>query len=103
MSELKYFEHVFVWHSLSDACPKCRQLNQRQWHSQQLYMERLWDPFYGDIWDMHQGSLAHPNCRCQLEVRTAPVSADELLQMLQKLEANLLQLNSELTKLVGET
>jgi len=63
-------KYVFAWHCLSDACEKCQALNGREWHDQDIYQGTLWDIFYGDIWDLNVGiSLAHPNCRCQLEVR----------------------------------
>jgi len=63
-------EYVFAWHALSDACPVCQALNGREWHNQDIFQEVLWDPFYGDIWDLNRNiPLTHPNCRCQLEVR----------------------------------
>jgi len=64
------FEYVFMWHALSDACPVCRGLNGREWRDQDIFQDVLWDPFYGDIWDLNRDiPLTHPNCRCQLEVR----------------------------------
>ena len=69
MSETE-FSYVFAWHSLSDACPKCQRLNGREWRDQDLFANRLYDVFEGDIWDLDAShTLAHPNCRCQLEVR----------------------------------
>ena len=65
-----WLRYVFTWHCLSDACPKCQRLNGREWRDQDLFGDVLWDPFEGDVWDLTgDGSLAHPNCRCQLEVR----------------------------------
>ncbi|MDH5786972.1 MAG: hypothetical protein OEZ40_01590 [Candidatus Bathyarchaeota archaeon] len=68
------FKYIFMWHSLSDACPKCTSLNGREWTEQSIFQETLWDVFYGDIWNLDAGhSLAHGkaqyNCRCQLTVR----------------------------------
>jgi len=67
--------YVFVWHALSDACPKCQRLNGREWRDQDLFQNILWDPVWGNIWNLDADhSLAHGehqyNCRCQLEVRT---------------------------------
>jgi len=62
--------YIFTWHSLSDACPKCQRLNGREYREQDLFQERLYDWMEGDIWDLNANySLAHPKCRCQLEVR----------------------------------
>ena len=66
--------YIFKWNALSDACPKCRRLNGREWRDQNIYQEVLWDPWYGNIWDLYMDhSLAHGtkqyNCRCQLTVR----------------------------------
>lgn len=66
----KIVTYIFVWHCLSDACEKCRALNGREWREQSIFQNTLWDMFFGDIWDLNvDHSLAHPNCRCQLEVR----------------------------------
>jgi len=66
--------YVFTWHSLSDACPKCRSLNGQEFRDQDLFQQRLFSHIWGDIWDLDADhSLAHGeqqyNCRCQLEVR----------------------------------
>jgi len=62
--------YVFSWRALSDACPKCQALNGQEWNDQDLFQNTLWDPIYGDIWNLDADhTLAHPNCRCQLEVR----------------------------------
>ncbi len=63
--------YVFVWHCLSDACPKCQSLNGHEWHDQDIFQETLWDAIWGNLWDFNSDhTLSHPNCRCQLEVRT---------------------------------
>lgn len=63
-------EYVFVWHALSDACPICRTLNGHEFHDQNLYQNVLWHPIYGNVWNLDADRTgAHPNCRCQLEVR----------------------------------
>jgi len=69
-----YISYVFAWHSLSDACDKCKKLDGREWHDQNIYQGRLWDYIYGDVWNLDGNhSMAHGmyqyNCRCQLEVR----------------------------------
>jgi len=62
--------YVFMWHSLSDACEKCRHLNGREWRDQDLFQQVLWDPIWGNLWNLDTDQkLTHPNCRCQLEVR----------------------------------
>jgi hypothetical protein len=66
--------YVFTWHALSDACPKCQNLNGKEWHDQDIFQEILWDPIWGNLWNLDLNhSLAHGrkqyNCRCQLEVR----------------------------------
>jgi hypothetical protein len=66
--------YVFAWHALSDACPKCQNLNGREWHDQDLFQGVLWDPIWGNVWNLDADhSMAHGdfqyNCRCQLEVR----------------------------------
>jgi len=64
------FSYVFVWHALSDACPKCRSLNGQEFRDQNLFQETLFSHIWGDIWDLNADhTLAHPNCRCQVEVR----------------------------------
>lgn len=71
MTDTEYgLTYIFMWHSLSDACPKCRHLDGKEWRDQDLYQDVLWDYFFGNIWDLNANHpLTHPNCRCQLEVR----------------------------------
>lgn len=69
-----YITFTFMWHSLSDACPQCANLNGRIWEGQSIYQDTLWDPIWGDIWDLNiDMSLTHGGtgvyCRCQLEVQ----------------------------------
>lgn len=62
--------YIFTWQALSDACPKCRSLNGKEYRDQNIYQNTLWDVIWGDIWDLNADhSLTHPNCRCQLTVR----------------------------------
>jgi len=67
------FTYIFMWNSLSDACPRCRALNGREWQDQDLFADVLIDPQFGPIWDLNQDiSLMHGasgTCRCQLTVR----------------------------------
>lgn len=87
--------YVFAWHALSDACPKCQKLNGREWHDQDIFQNTLWDPIYGDIWNLDASqTLAHPNCRCQLEVRVEPSTTFE--SDLEILKAELLLLRDEI-------
>ena len=62
--------YTFAWHALSDSCPKCQHLDGREWPEQNIYQNTLFDYLFGDVWDLNNDhSLAHPNCRCQLELR----------------------------------
>lgn len=78
--------YTFVWHSLSDACPKCQDLNGRQFFEQDIFQNTLKDSVYGDIWNLDADhTLAHPNCRCQLEVHAKPSNIlEENLGMLKE-------------------
>ena len=77
----KSYTTVFMWHSLSDACPKCRSLNGHEWREQDLFQNTLWDAVWGDVWNLNADySLAHPNCRCQLEVRVE-VKLEEIAEL----------------------
>ena len=62
--------YVFTWYTNPDAKDlKCRSLNGRQWRDQDLYAPFLFDVEWGPVWDLNSDtSLAHPNCRCRLEV-----------------------------------
>jgi len=63
-------KYILTWHALTDACPKCQHLNGQEYQDQDIFQETLWDPIWGNIWDfITDHTLAHPNCRCQLEVR----------------------------------
>lgn len=69
----EYINYVFLWHSLADACLKCRSLNGQEFHDQDLFQHVLWSPIWGDIFDLDLGlPLTHGgpgnNCRCQCEV-----------------------------------
>jgi len=66
--------YIFKWNALSDACPKCQTLNGREWHDQSIFQGVLWDPIWGNVWNLDADySMAHGahryNCRCQLAVR----------------------------------
>ena len=88
-------ENVFAWHALNDACPKCRALNGKEWRNQDLFQNVLWDAIWGDIWDLvADHTLAHPNCRCQLEVRFEPVANRDVKQMLREAKGLLTELTS---------
>lgn len=70
MSSHEFVTYVFTWHALTDACSKCRYLDGKEYRDQDVFQSVLWDHFWGDIWNLNAGySLAHPHCRCQVEVR----------------------------------
>ena len=88
MTTPEYISYIFAWHSLGDACPKCQRLNGREWRDQDLFQNTLWDSFEGNIWNLDADhTLAHPNCRCQLEVRvhTTPLTEEILLTLKEEL------------------
>jgi len=77
--------YIFKWNALSDACPKCRSLNAREYQKDQIYNDIVWDGQWGNIWNLSVGhSLAHPNCRCQLALRveTRPCTIQDALEQL---------------------
>ncbi len=67
--------YIFVWHTAGNPCPEqCAPLNGREWYDQDIFQDVLWDPIWGDLYDLNAGyPLTHGgtgrNCRCQLEVR----------------------------------
>lgn len=67
--------YIFKWNALSDACPKCRRLNGREFYDQDINQGVLWGLGEGEIWNLDADhSMAHCkhsacNCRCQLAVR----------------------------------
>jgi hypothetical protein len=87
-----YIEYLFHWSSLADACPKCRSLNGKVWHGQNLFNPTLRDDVYGDIWDLNADvSLMHGasgTCRCHLQVEVIFNEAKflESLQLIEKIE-----------------
>ncbi len=82
MSETFQFNHkfTFVWHTTwMNPCPRCQSLNGRVFTDQDLFQHTLWDPIYGDLWDLDNDfPLIHPNCKCVLEVQYTS-SIDDLL------------------------
>lgn len=77
------FDHrfTFIWHTTwARPCEICGALNGRTWTDQSLYQHTLWDPFYGDLWDLDNDfPLTHPNCKCVLEVQYTS-TLEELLK-----------------------
>lgn len=62
--------YTFLWHSMGDACPKCRSLNGQEFGDQDIYQKMLYSPVWGDLMDLDTGYLfTHPHCRCQTEVK----------------------------------
>lgn len=82
MSETFQFNHkfTFTWYTTwMEPCEKCKSLNGRTFTDQDLYEHTLWDPIYGDLWDLDNDyPLIHPNCKCILEVEYT-ATLDELL------------------------
>jgi len=103
------FSYIFTWHAFSDACRKCRYLDGKEWTDQDLFQEVLWDPIWGDIWDLTAShSLAHGkqayNCRCQLTVRVE-VDWDkwrELNELRNSLSSNIREAREEVKDLKME-
>jgi hypothetical protein len=69
-------KYLFTWHALGDACEQCANLNGREWTDQDLYQNTIYDPVWGDVWDLnidfpltHGGTGAF--CRCKLTVTVA--------------------------------
>ena len=62
--------YVFVWHLGGvKPCRKCIALSGRAYREQDLFEHALVDPEFGPIWNLDGDvSLAHPNCKCHLEV-----------------------------------
>lgn len=82
MSKQAGITYIFMWHSLTDACPKCQMLNGHEWYEQDLFQDILWDPLFGNLWDLNNDiPLTHSHCRCQLEVRVE-LNLDQLPSML---------------------
>jgi len=93
MSDVVSF--TFTWHALSDACDKCQRLNGKEYPERDIFENTLWDPVWGDIWNFDADhTLAHPNCRCQLEVRVKP--SETLEEDLEMLKVELLLLRDEI-------
>ena len=99
MAEVE-LDYIFTWHALSDACPKCRSLNGKEYRNPDVYRSTVWDAVWGDIWHLDRGhSLAHPNCRCQLEVTSVSVDAERLFA---ELKQELLKLKDVLLERLGK-
>jgi hypothetical protein len=65
----QYVTYSFLWHSMNDACVKCRSLNGEIFEDQDIFQKMLFSPIWGDLMDLDTGYLfTHPNCRCQVEV-----------------------------------
>lgn len=65
--------YVFKWVTSKvepeKTCERCRNLNGKEWHGQDLFQDEIWDEMHGGIWDLNANhSILHPHCRCKLEV-----------------------------------
>ena len=91
--------YVFTWHALTDACRKCRYLNgQRFTDPENMHGDVLWSPVWGDIWDFKANhTLAHPNCRCQLELSEINV---DMAQVFGELKQVMLELKQSLQEMM---
>jgi len=64
-------KYTFTWYTYWDnkVCQKCRNLDGKTWHDQDLFASQLMDEVLGPVWDLDADqTLAHPNCRCHIEV-----------------------------------
>jgi hypothetical protein len=82
MSDIPTFDHrfKFTWHTnWLEPCRKCQGLNGKTFDGTSVYEGALYDPIWGDVWDITTDtSMAHPNCKCFLEV-TYEATIEELL------------------------
>jgi hypothetical protein len=69
------FNHQFrfIWHThwshIEDINEICSRLDGQVFTTQSLYQNILYDPIWGDLWDLENDvPLTHPNCKCHLEV-----------------------------------
>jgi hypothetical protein len=65
--------YVFKWHTSrfepEKTCKKCRSLDGKEWHGQDLFETAIFDEIYHKVWSLDGNySLLHKNCRCQLEI-----------------------------------
>ena len=85
MSEEPFkFNHqfTFTFHtSWMEPCKKCQALNGKTFQGQDIFNGTVWDPIWGDIWDVENDlPLTHPNCKCYLDVQYES-SLEELLHI----------------------
>jgi len=60
---------IFRWIAFPGCCRKCSFLNGRIWINQDVFQPVLLDSEFGPIWDLDRDvSLAHPHCKCSLDV-----------------------------------
>ena len=77
------WKYTFLWHSMGDACPKCRSLDGQVFQDQDIYEKMLYSPVWGDLMDLDTGFMfTHPNCRCRCEVNAQCdiTQVDELVE-----------------------
>ncbi len=84
--------YIFIWHFCDDrACPTCMRLNGRTWTDQDIYQATIWDPIWGDVYDLNAGEpIVHRYCRCYVEVivKIEPMEFPELQQLAQIVEGD---------------
>ena len=59
---------------MGDACKQCAYLNSNVYDDQSIFQSTVWDPIWGDIFNLDTGQkLTHGgtgiNCRCTMEIR----------------------------------
>lgn len=83
MSTPTQFSHKFkfTWHTNWDKpCRVCKSLNGKTFLGTSIYEGILYDPIWGNIWDIYNDTpLTHPHCKCYLEV-TYEATLEELLK-----------------------
>jgi hypothetical protein len=89
-----------TWHALTDACPKCRELDGEVWTSNK-FEGTLIHPNFGAVYDLDADvSLTHPNCRCYLEID--PYVNLEETDLYKSLEPIFMEANMEMPSNIQE-
>lgn len=102
-----------TWHTQGDdrVCPICRAINGYKWVFENEMPDSLFHPTFGEVWNIHLGSLAHEhtfsvlsghkvskpihglmsNCRCRTEGKIESLKdlADEIRALKEKLQTAL--------------
>jgi len=100
LGEEDFITFEVSWHALTDACPRCRELDGEVWMFPQL-TGTLTHPSFGAVYDLDADiSLTHPNCRCYLEI--TPVIELEKTDFYQNLEKDFQEVRMDMPSNVRE-